>query len=65
MTKKYINSVIQKYKTGKTTEHSFRGDLQEYIERAVHGVQAINEPRRQQCGAPDYIIQKKNIQIFI
>lgn len=63
MTEKYINSVIQKYKTGKTTEHSFRGDLQEYIERAVHGVQAINEPRRQQCGAPDYIIQKKNIPI--
>lgn len=63
MTEKYINSIIQKYKTGKTTEHSFRGDLQEYIERAVHGVQAINEPRRQQCGAPDYIIQKKNIPI--
>lgn len=63
MTEKYINSVIQKYKTGKTTEHSFRGDLQEYIERAMHGVQAINEPRRQQCGAPDYIIQKKNIPI--
>lgn len=29
----------------------------------MHGVQAINEPRRQQCGAPDYIIQKKNIPI--
>lgn len=63
MTEKYINSVIQKYKTGKTTEHSFRGDLQEFIERTVIGVQAINEPRRQKCGAPDYIIQKKNIPI--
>lgn len=63
MTEKYINSVIQKYKTGKTTEHSFRGDLQEFVERTVHGIQAINEPRRQKCGAPDYIIQKRNIPI--
>lgn len=63
MTEKYINSVIQKYKTGKTTEHSFRGDLQEFIERTVQGIQAINEPRRQKCGAPDYIIQKRNIPI--
>lgn len=63
MTEKYINSVIQKYKTGKTTEHSFRGDLQEFVERTVHGIQAINEPRKQKCGAPDYIIQKRNIPI--
>ena len=63
MSEKYINSVIQKYKTGKTTEHSFRGDLQDFVERTVIGVQAINEPRRQKCGAPDYIIQKKNIPI--
>ncbi|MBQ4078543.1 N-6 DNA methylase [bacterium] len=63
MVEKYINGVIQKFKTGKTTEHSFRGDLQDFVERTVIGVQAINEPRRQKCGAPDYIIQKKNIPI--
>lgn len=63
MVEKYLGAVIQKYKTGKTTEHSFRGNLQDFIERTVIGVQAINEPRRQKCGAPDYIIQKKNIPI--
>ena len=63
MAEKYINEIIKKFKTGKTTEHSFRGDLQDFIERTVVGVQAINEPRRQKCGAPDYIIQKKNIPI--
>ena len=63
MTDKYLSAIIQKYKTGKTTEHSFRGDLQEFIERIVLGVQAINEPRRQKCGAPDYIVQKRNIPI--
>ncbi len=63
MVEKYLGAVIQKYKTGKTTEHSFRGDLQDFVERTVIGIQAINEPRRQKCGAPDYIIQKKNIPI--
>ena len=63
MTEKYLDGIIRKFKTGKTTEHSFRGDLQDFIERTVTGVQAINEPTRQKCGAPDYIIQKKNIPI--
>lgn len=63
MVEKYLNGIIRKVKTGKTTEHSFRGDLQDFIERIVIGIQAINEPRRQKCGAPDYIIQKKNIPI--
>lgn len=63
MAEKYLDGIIRKFKTGKTTEHSFRGDLQDFIERTVAGVQAINEPTRQKCGAPDYIIQKKNIPI--
>lgn len=63
MTEKYLDGIIRKFKTGKTTEHSFRGDLQDFIERTVAGVQAINEPTRQKCGAPDYIIQKKNIPV--
>mgnify|MGYP003290792577 CR=1 FL=1 len=63
MVEKYLGEIIQKYKTGKTTEHSFRGDLQDFVERTVIGIQAINEPRRQKCGAPDYIIQKRNIPI--
>ena len=63
MAEKYIKDIIQKYKTGQTTEHSFRGNLQEFIERTVQGVQAVNEPRRQKCGAPDYIIQNRSIPI--
>ena len=63
MAEKYLEGIIKKFKTGKTTEHSFRADLQEFIERTVIGIQVINEPRRQKCGAPDYIIQKKNIPI--
>ncbi len=59
----YLDGVIQKYKTGQTTEHSFRCELQKFFEDTVKGIQAINEPRRQKCGAPDYIVQKKSIPI--
>ena len=37
--------------------------MQKFFEDTVKGIQAINEPRRQKCGAPDYIVQKKSIQI--
>lgn len=43
MAEKYLDGIIRKFKTGKTTEHSFRGDLQDFIERTVAGVQAIND----------------------
>lgn len=60
----YIQAINAKFITGKTTEHSFRGDLQSLIE-AIIGTEftVINEPKRQDCGAPDYIIEKKGIPI--
>ncbi len=63
MLTKYIEKVMQQFNTGKTTEHSFRGALQELIFSAVDKIEIINEPRRIACGAPDYIIQKKGIPI--
>lgn len=60
----YIQAINAKFITGKTTEHSFRGDLQSLIEKIIGSdYMVINEPKRQTCGAPDYIIEKKNIPI--
>ncbi len=50
----YIDSISQRYKNGNATEHTYRGDLQQLIERLVPDIQATNEPKRQLCGAPDY-----------
>ena len=55
----YIDIINQRYKLGNATEHSFRGDLQQLIESLVPEVRATNEPKRQSCGAPDYILTKK------
>ncbi len=59
----YIDSINRRFKQGNATEHSFRGDLQQLIESLVPGIRATNEPKRQTCGAPDYILTKGDIPI--
>ena len=59
----YLNTLNQRYKLGNATEHTFRGDLQQLIESLVPGIRATNEPKRQSCGAPDYILTKKDIPV--
>lgn len=59
----YIDSINKRFKLGNATEHTFRGDLQQLIETLVPSIRATNEPKRQSCGAPDYILTKKDIPI--
>ena len=59
----YIHSVNQKLKAGNATEHTFRGILEQLIESIVPAIRATNEPKRQSCGAPDYILTKKDIPV--
>ena len=59
----YVTSINQRHKLGNTTEHSFRGDLQQLIENLAPNIKATNEPKRQSCGAPDYILTKKDIPV--
>ncbi len=59
----YIDNINQRYKLGNATEHTFRGDLQQLIESIVVGVRATNEPKRQACGAPDYILTRNDIPV--
>jgi predicted helicase len=61
--KHYISSINSRYKTGQATEHTFRGDLQQLIETLLPGIKATNEPKRQQCGAPDFILTKKDVPV--
>lgn len=59
----YIENVNAKYKLGNATEHTFRGLLEQLLESIVPEIRATNEPKRQQCGAPDYILTKKEIPV--
>jgi predicted helicase len=60
---RYLDSIKARYQAGNATEHSFRADLQRLIEEMVPGIYATNEPKRQACGAPDYILTRNNIPI--
>jgi predicted helicase len=59
----YLENINKRYKLGNATEHTFRGDLQQLIESLAPGIAATNEPKRQSCGAPDYILTKKDIPV--
>jgi hypothetical protein len=59
----YIASINRRYQLGNATEHTFRGDLQQLLESLVTDIRATNEPKRQACGAPDYILTKKDIPV--
>jgi predicted helicase len=59
----YIDNINKRYKLGNATEHTFRGDLQQLLESLVPTISATNEPKRQSCGAPDYILTRKDIPV--
>ncbi|MTB53940.1 type ISP restriction/modification enzyme [Lewinella sp. W8] len=59
----YVKAVEKLYYSGKATEHSYRSALQRLVENYGNNVVVTNEPKRVKCGAPDYIITKKDIPI--
>ena len=59
----YLENINSRYKLGNATEHTFRGDLQQLLESILPDIRATNEPKRQSCGAPDYILTKKEIPV--
>jgi len=61
--KTYIDELDRDFRTGKATEHSHRPALKRLLESMLDGVQAINEPKHIDCGAPDYIVTRKDIPV--
>lgn len=61
--KDYLAQVEQAYKAGNATEHTHRPALKDLLEAFQPGITATNEPKRIKCGAPDYIITRKDIPL--
>jgi len=59
--KTYLKNVEKDFRSGKATEHTYRPALKSLIESYNREITATNEPKREQCGAPDFIINKKQI----
>ncbi len=59
----YITQVAQRFQTGISREHSYRGDLQTLLQSLLPDILVTNEPARIDCGAPDYILTRKDIPV--
>ncbi|MCG8830860.1 type ISP restriction/modification enzyme [Tenacibaculum finnmarkense] len=59
----YITKINTLFITGNAREHSYRGDLQNLMMAILPDVLVTNEPARVACGAPDYVLTRKNIPI--
>ena len=57
---KYVAEVAKLAKTGNATEHTFRGALATLLDALAPGLKAVNEPKRTDCGAPDFVVQNKD-----
>ena len=59
----YIKELNELYKTGLTTEHSFRPALQRLLQDCTH-LTVVNEPTHIACGAPDFtLLTKDNLAV--
>ncbi len=58
--KKYIREIRRSLRSGRATEHTHRPALKALIESLGRNITATNEPRREACGAPDYIVTTKS-----
>lgn len=59
----YLTKLNTLYITGNAREHSYRGDLQNLLMDILPGVLVTNEPARVTCGAPDYVLTRKDIPL--
>ncbi len=61
-TKEYLSSVIKQYETGHAREHSYRPALEKLFGE-VTGLRIVNEPKRSEYGAPDFVFINKKIVV--
>jgi predicted helicase len=59
----FIKKVIAISKSGVATEHSYRPALAALLSSIAKNVDALNEPKRVACGAPDFIVRRGDVTV--
>jgi hypothetical protein len=59
----YVAEINRIRENGNATEHSYRSALQQLWEKITKELTITNEPKRIDCGAPDYIVSKNGVPI--
>ncbi|MDZ4164942.1 MAG: type ISP restriction/modification enzyme [Smithellaceae bacterium] len=61
--KPYLAAIEGNLKLRNATEHTHRPALKSLIESLRENITATNEPKREQCGAPDFIVTRHGIPL--
>ena len=56
---KYLDGIEQARSLANATEHTYRQYLAQLIGDLASECVAVNEPKRSECGAPDYVVMEK------
>ncbi|MGJ3260346.1 MAG: N-6 DNA methylase [Rhodospirillales bacterium] len=59
----YLKAITDNLATGQATEHTHRPALKAFIEALGDGISALNEPKQESFGAPDYVVQRKSLPL--
>jgi predicted helicase len=59
----YLRKIEQALKAENATEHTHRPALKSLIEALRQQIIATNEPRRIECGSPDFIVTRKGVPL--
>jgi hypothetical protein len=61
--KSYLADIERELKTGRATEHTHRPALKDLLEGLSPQIKATNEPKRVECGAPDFILRRDGLSV--
>lgn len=59
----YLKSIQSDLRRGNATEHTYRSALETLIESAGKGINASNDPKHIECGAPDFIVERRKVPL--
>jgi hypothetical protein len=59
----YITKIESDLRGGKATEHTYRSSLELLMESLERGIEASNDPKHIECGAPDFIVEKRRVPL--
>lgn len=61
--REYLSAIQRSLAQGDSTEHTHRPAFKDLLESFGNGIIATNEPRRTQCGAPDFKISRAGVPL--
>jgi len=59
----YVTGLQKEFASGIAAEHAYRPALKTLIESVADKILAVNDPKRQTCGAPDFVVRKGEIDV--